>query len=53
MNNVKRLLSNDSGQGTTEYAFLLILIAIAAIETTGILGSTINKFFEDFASNFP
>lgn len=53
MNEVKRLWTSDCGQGTSEYAFLLILIAIAALEATNTLGATVNRFFEEFVSLIP
>lgn len=43
---VKRFLAEESGQGMTEYALILALVAIAAIAVLGFLGDEINGVFQ-------
>lgn len=40
-----RLWKEEEGQDLTEYALLLVLIALAAISTLGFLAGTINNVF--------
>lgn len=40
-----RLWKEEEGQDLTEYALLLVLIALAAIATLGTLAKTINNVF--------
>jgi len=40
-----RLWNEQEGQDLTEYALLLVLIALAAITVMGTLGSAINNVF--------
>lgn len=40
-----RLWKEEEGQDLTEYALLLVLIALAAISTLGTLAATINNVF--------
>jgi pilus assembly protein Flp/PilA len=48
---LKRLWQEEEGQDLTEYALLLVLIALAAIVVMGTLGSAINNVFSTAASN--
>ena len=47
---VKRLWKEEEGQDLTEYALLLVLIALAAIVVMSNLGSAINVVFSSGAS---
>ncbi len=46
-----RLCREEAGQDLTEYALLLILVALVAITTMKTLGSSINTVFANAASN--
>jgi pilus assembly protein Flp/PilA len=48
---VLRLYREDAGQDLTEYALLLVLVALVAIATMQTLGSTISGVFGNAASN--
>ena len=48
---LKRLWQEEEGQDLTEYALLLVLIALAAITIMGTLGNAINNAFSTAASN--
>jgi pilus assembly protein Flp/PilA len=48
---LKRLWQEEEGQDLTEYALLLVLIALAAITVMGTLGSAINNVFSTAATN--
>lgn len=48
---LKRLWQEEEGQDLTEYALLLVLIALAAITVMGTLGSAINNVFSQAATN--
>lgn len=43
---LKRLVREEGGQGLTEYALIIGLVAIAVIATLGLLGGEINRMFE-------
>ena len=45
-----RLLKEEEGQDLTEYALLLVLIALAAITVMSNLGSAINQVFSKGSS---
>jgi Flp pilus assembly pilin Flp len=45
-----RLWKEEEGQDLTEYALLLVLIALAAVVVMGTLGSAINNVFSTAAS---
>jgi pilus assembly protein Flp/PilA len=47
---LKRLWQEEEGQDLTEYALLLVLIALAAVAVMGTLGNTINNVFSGAAS---
>ncbi len=47
----KRLWKEESGQDLTEYALLLVLVALAAIGSMGTLANAINNAFSKAASN--
>jgi Flp pilus assembly pilin Flp len=48
---IKRLWREDKGQDLTEYALLLVLVALVAIATMQTLGNTISNVFANAASN--
>ncbi len=50
-NFLMRLWKEEEGQDLTEYALLLVLIALSAITVMGTLGSAINNVFSKAASN--
>jgi len=45
-----RLWKEEEGQDLTEYALLLVLIALSAVAIMGTLGNAINNVFSDGAS---
>jgi pilus assembly protein Flp/PilA len=45
-----RLWKEEEGQDLTEYALLLVLIALAAVAVMGTLGKAINNVFSSGAS---
>ncbi len=47
----KRLWKEEKGQDLTEYALLLVLVALSAIVTMDTLSSAINNAFSKAASN--
>jgi len=48
---LKRLWHEEEGQDLTEYALLLVLIALAAIAGMNTLATAINNVFSKAASN--
>ena len=48
---LKRLWEDESGQDLTEYALLLVLVALAAIGSLNTLATAINGVFANAASN--
>ena len=48
---LKRLWNEEEGQDLTEYALLLVLIALAAIAGMNTLASAINNVFSNAATN--
>ncbi len=48
---LKRLWHEEEGQDLTEYALLLVLIALAAIAGMNTLATAINKVFSNAATN--
>ena len=48
---LKRLWQEEEGQDLTEYALLLVLIALAAIAGMNTLASAINNVFSNAAVN--
>jgi len=46
-----KLWKEDEGQDLTEYALLLVLVALAAIGSLGALATAINGVFANAASN--
>jgi len=46
-----RLWTEESGQDLTEYALLVVLLALAAIVAMNSLGSAISNVFSSSASN--
>lgn len=46
-----RLWKEEEGQDLTEYALLLVLVALAAIGSLGALATAINTTFSKAASN--
>ena len=51
LNTLRRLWREDKGQDLTEYALLLVLLALAAVTTMGTLAGTIKNVFQNVASN--
>jgi len=45
------LWQDERGQDLTEYALLLVLLALAAVTTMGTLAGTIKNVFQNVASN--
>ena len=48
---IKRLWQEDKGQDLTEYALLMVLVALVAIATMQTLGTTISSVFSNAAAN--
>jgi len=48
---VKRLWNEEEGQDLTEYALLMVLIALVAIVSMQSLGQTISNVFSNAAVN--
>jgi pilus assembly protein Flp/PilA len=48
---IKKLWREDEGQDLTEYALLLVLVALAAITAMGTLANAITNTFSNAASN--
>jgi pilus assembly protein Flp/PilA len=46
-----KLWKEEEGQDLTEYALLLVLVALAAIGSLGTLASAINGVFSNAATN--
>ena len=46
-----RLLDEDEGQGLTEYALILVFIAIVAIVALTFLGTTVSKVLSTVANS--
>lgn len=44
---LSRILFDEQGQGMTEYALILALIAIAAITVLGLMGDQITARFQE------
>jgi len=51
LNTLRRLWREDKGQDLTEYALLLVLLALADVTTMGTLAGTIKNVFQNVASN--
>jgi Flp pilus assembly pilin Flp len=51
MNLFKRLWTEESGQDLTEYALLLVLIALASIATLRTTANAISTFYSQAMSN--
>jgi pilus assembly protein Flp/PilA len=48
---VKRLWRDEEGQDLTEYALLMVLIALVAIASMQTIGTTISNVFSNAAAN--
>jgi pilus assembly protein Flp/PilA len=46
-----RLWRDEAGQDLTEYALLMVLVALAAVTTMGTLATAISKVFSNAAAN--
>lgn len=44
---VKRFITEESGQGMTEYALILALVSIVAMAALGIMGGSIKDKFNE------
>jgi len=50
---VKRIVSDDSGQGLVEYAFILMLVALVVVGILGTMGETTRDFYNNTVEKFP
>jgi pilus assembly protein Flp/PilA len=50
-NLLKRLWTEEEGQDLTEYALLMVLIALVAIASMKTLGTTVSNVFSNAAAN--
>lgn len=48
---IQTLWNDETGQDLTEYALLMVLIALVAIAAMGKLGGTISNVFSNAAAN--
>ena len=48
---VRRLWKEEEGQDLTEYALLMVLIALVAIASMKTLGTTVSNVFSNAATN--
>ena len=48
---VRRLWKEEEGQDLTEYALLMVLIALVAIASMKTLGTTVSNVFSNAAAN--
>lgn len=48
---LKRLWQEEEGQDLTEYALLLVLIALVCVAAVGALGTAVNSVFTNAGSN--
>ncbi len=46
-----RLWRDEAGQDLTEYALLMVLVALAAVTTMGTLATAISNVFKNAATN--
>jgi len=51
MKTLRKLWHEDEGQDLTEYALLLVLVALAAITAMGTLANAITSTFSNAATN--
>lgn len=51
MKDLKRLWQEEDGQDLTEYALLLVLLALAAVGTMSTLATAINGVFVNATAN--
>ena len=49
----KRIVSDDSGQGLVEYAFILMLVALVVVVILETIGKTTSDFYNDTVEKFP
>ena len=50
---IQNLLAQDEGQGLTEYALILALIAVAAIVALSLLGGDVTSELTTIGSSLP
>ena len=50
---IQSLLAQDEGQGLTEYALILALIAVAAIVALSVLGGNVTSELTTIGSSIP
>ena len=50
-NVLRRLWKDESGQDLTEYALLMVLIALVAVVSMRTLGETVSNVFSNAAQN--
>ena len=44
---------NQHGQGLTEYALILLLVAVAVVVTVALFGTTLAAFYNNIATLLP
>ena len=49
---IQRLWQEEQGQDLTEYALLMVLVALGAIASTKTMANTISNVFSNAASTF-
>lgn len=50
---ITQWLADDSGQGMTEYAFVLALVALVVASVLRAIGTTAFGFFQDLIARIP
>ncbi len=50
---LRAAVNREEGQGMTEYALVLILIAIVVVLMLGVLGHQVNNAFSNISNSLP
>lgn len=50
---IKILITEDSGQGMVEYAFILALISLVVVSVLGFIGEALLGIFTEVKEGFP
>ena len=53
MRAIRQLVVEEGGQGLTEYAFILMLMAVAAIGALSTMGEKLVNLYNDAVAKFP